>query len=149
LPVRRPRPSGEYANIVTPSSRAAVKTAIFGSSLSKVNGEYSTWIADIGWTLCARRRVSPVHSQIPMYLTLPSLQRFSFYGGRIVKESPTLQALPMRQPCVRWERLDPPLLLTASDVQLMCNWSWMRTCAHNTNLSGQHRVSRETFDRLL
>ena len=74
FPVRRPLPSGEYAYTVTPSSRAACNAPIFGSSASKVNGEYSTWIAAIGWTLYARRRVSPLHSQMPMYLTLPSLE---------------------------------------------------------------------------
>ncbi len=73
LPVRSPLPSGEYANTVTPSSRAACRAPIFGSSPSRVKGEYSTWIAEIGWTLCARLRVSPLHSQIPMYLILPSL----------------------------------------------------------------------------
>ena len=74
LPVRIPLPRGEYANTVTPSSRAACRAPIFGSSGSRVNGEYSTWIAAIGWTLYARRKVSPLHSHRPMYLILPSLQ---------------------------------------------------------------------------
>ena len=70
---RSPFSRGEYAKTVTPSSRVTCKPSIFGSSASRVKGEYSTWIAEIGWTLYARRKVSPLHSQRPMNLNLLSL----------------------------------------------------------------------------
>jgi hypothetical protein len=149
LPVRRPRPSGEYANTVTPSSRAACKAPIFGSSPSKVNGEYSIWIADIGWTLYARRRVSPVHSQRPMYLTLPSLQRTQLLR-RTASEgvadftSSAIAPTVCSMGTVGSALIDNCIRRPTHDI----NWLWMRTCAHSTSLSGQHRVSRETSDRL-
>jgi hypothetical protein len=74
LPESMPRPRGEYATIVTPSSRAVLRRSIFGSSMSSENGEYSIWRALIGCTACARRSVDAEHSERPRYLTLPCLQ---------------------------------------------------------------------------
>lgn len=74
VPVMRPRPSGEYAMILIPSSRAALSSPIFGSSMSSVKGEYSTCSAEMGCTACARRRVCSETSDSPMYLTLPALK---------------------------------------------------------------------------
>ena len=42
FPVSKPRPTGEYATILTPSSRHVFRRAFFSSSMSSVNGEYST-----------------------------------------------------------------------------------------------------------
>lgn len=59
--------------IVTPSSLATFISPIFGSSMSRVKGEYSTCKAEMGCTAWARRRVAAEHSERPMYLTLPDL----------------------------------------------------------------------------
>ena len=48
---------GEYAIILTPNSLAVFKSPMVSSSMSKVKGEYSTWIVEMGWTACALRRV--------------------------------------------------------------------------------------------
>ena len=71
-PVKIPRPNGLYATTAIPSSCATLKRSVFCSSKSK--GEYSIWRAEMGWTACARRRVSMEHSEIPIYLTLPDLR---------------------------------------------------------------------------
>lgn len=63
-PVSNPRPSGEYATTAIPSSRAVLRTS--SSSMSSAKREYSTWMALMGWTLCARRMVEAVHSERPM-----------------------------------------------------------------------------------
>lgn len=73
-PVIRPRPKGAYAMIATPSSRAVFRRANLSSSISRVNGEYSTCKADIGCTAWARRSVLAEHSEIPRYLTFPALR---------------------------------------------------------------------------
>lgn len=41
----------------TPSSRQAWRIPSFGFSMSRQKGEYSTWRAEMWWTLQARRRV--------------------------------------------------------------------------------------------
>ena len=67
--------------MATPSSRQVFRRAILGSSMSIVNGEYSTWTVEIGWTLQARRSDSDEHSLKPRYLTLPALKRVSGMPG--------------------------------------------------------------------
>jgi hypothetical protein len=57
----------------TPSSRAVARSPILGSSMSSANGEYSTWMAVIGCTACARRSVVAEHSDKPRYVTFPAL----------------------------------------------------------------------------
>ena len=47
------------------------------SSISKVKGEYSTWMAEMGWTACALRRVEAEISESPRCLTFPALDRMS------------------------------------------------------------------------
>jgi len=70
-----PLPRGEYATILTPSSLAVFKSLMDSSSISKVKGEYSTSMAEMGWTACALRRVKAEISESPMYLTFPALER--------------------------------------------------------------------------
>jgi len=41
--------------------------------MSKVKAEYSTWMAEMGWTACALRRVEAEISESPMCLTFPAL----------------------------------------------------------------------------
>lgn len=72
-PVRIPRPSGEYATTVIPSSRQTSRTPICGSSISRLNGEYSTSTAATGCTAWARRIVAAETSESPIYLILPFL----------------------------------------------------------------------------
>jgi len=53
--------------------------------MSKVKGEYSTWMAEMGWTACALRRVEAEISESPRYLTFPALEKMSIplaNGGR-------------------------------------------------------------------
>ena len=45
------------------------------SSMSKVKGEYSTSMAEMGWTACALRRVEAEISESPRCLTFPALER--------------------------------------------------------------------------
>ena len=45
--------------------------------MSRVKGEYSTWIAKIGCIACALRRVEAEISESPMYLTFPALEQVS------------------------------------------------------------------------
>ena len=45
------------------------------SSMSKVKGEYSTSMAEMGWMACALRRVETEISDSPMCLTFPALER--------------------------------------------------------------------------
>ena len=73
----RPLPRGEYATILTPSSLAVFRSPTVSSSISKVKGEYSTWIAEMGWTACALRRVEAEISESPRYLIFPALERMS------------------------------------------------------------------------
>ena len=73
----RPLPRGEYATILTPSSLAVFKRPMVSSSMSKVKGEYSTWMAEMGWTACALRRVEAEISESPRYLTFPALEKLS------------------------------------------------------------------------
>ena len=72
-PVSTPLPSGLYATMETPSSRAVARRSISGRSMSREKGEYSTWTAEIGWMAWARRRSDAVHSEMPMCLIFPSL----------------------------------------------------------------------------
>ena len=60
--------------ILTPSSLAAFKSPMDSSSMSKVKGEYSTWMAEMGWMACALRRVEAEISDSPMCLTFPTLE---------------------------------------------------------------------------
>ena len=46
-----------------------------------MNGEYSIWTVEMGWTLQARRSDSDEHSLKPRYLTLPALGRVSGMPG--------------------------------------------------------------------
>ena len=69
----RPLPRGAYATTLTPSSLAVFKSPIASSSISKVKGEYSTWMAAMGWMACALRRVEAEISQSPRCLTFPAL----------------------------------------------------------------------------
>lgn len=64
-PVKIPRPIGLYATTLTPNSRAVASRPICGFSISKMNGEYSTSMAAMGWTACARRRLVLEHSERP------------------------------------------------------------------------------------
>ena len=41
LPVKKPRPNGEYATVATPSSLQVFSKSIWGSSMSMLNGLYS------------------------------------------------------------------------------------------------------------
>ena len=45
--------------------------------MSKVKGEYSTCMAEMGWTACALRRVEAEISESPRYLTFPTLEGMS------------------------------------------------------------------------
>ena len=81
LPVRRPRPRGEYATTVIPSSRAAFRRPSLGSSISRQKGEYSTCRAEMGCTACARRKVSSEHSESPIYFTFPALEAEIYQPG--------------------------------------------------------------------
>lgn len=68
-----PRPRGEYATVLTPSSRAAATKPDVSISIS--NGLYSICAAmtfsPTPGTLLARRSTSTGHSLSPMYLTFP------------------------------------------------------------------------------
>jgi hypothetical protein len=109
FPVRRPLPSGEYTNAATPSLHTAPKAPIFGSSASKVNGEYSTWFAMMGWTLCAHHSVSLLDSQMLMYLTLPALEILVNTSGELESERiPQLDKLCQRTNCV-FHHMEVPL----------------------------------------
>lgn len=74
-PVRNPRPSGEYASTLTPSSLHASRTPFF--SMVSSHGEYSTSTKSTVATFAARRSVSAEHSERPMNLVLPSLRTAS------------------------------------------------------------------------
>ena len=69
-PVRKPRPSGEYATKPIPSSRTVSSTSL--SSGSRDHSEYSLCSAVTGCTACARRIVSGDASDRPMCRTLPA-----------------------------------------------------------------------------
>ena len=78
--MRNPRPSGEYASTLTPSSLHASRTPFF--SMVSSHGEYSTSTKSTVATFAARRSVSAEHSERPMNLVLPSLRTAS--SARIV-----------------------------------------------------------------
>jgi hypothetical protein len=64
--------------MLIPSSRQAFMTPF--DSMSRLNGEYSICRAAMGCTAAARRIVSAVTPDMPMALTLPSLQGRSTRG---------------------------------------------------------------------
>ena len=63
--------------ILTPSCLAVFKSPMVSSSMSKVKGEYSTWMAEMGWMACALRRVEAEISESPMCFIFPALKRMS------------------------------------------------------------------------
>lgn len=85
LPDSIPRPRGEYATTATPSSLAAVSSPTASLSTMSSNAEYSTSTALMGWTAYALRRVSPLQSDRPMYLTLPSL-----FSNDVISQNSTM-----------------------------------------------------------
>ena len=60
-----------------PSSLAVFNSPMVSSSMSKVKGEYSTWMAEMGWMACALRSVEADISESPMCFTFPALKRMS------------------------------------------------------------------------
>ena len=56
-----------YLPICNDCYTKAFKNPIFPSSMSRQNGEYSTWTVEIGWTAWARRRVWAVTSERPSH----------------------------------------------------------------------------------
>jgi len=74
--------------ILTSSSLAVFKSPMVSSSMSKVKGEYSTWIAEMGWTACALRRVEAEISESPMCLTFPALERMSILAFKMGMNHP-------------------------------------------------------------
>ena len=69
VPVRNPRPSGEYGTRPMPSSRSVGRIS---SSRSRVHSEYSDCRAVIGCVACARRIVAASASDSPRWATLPA-----------------------------------------------------------------------------
>ena len=63
--------------ILTPSSFATFRSPMDSSSMSKVKAEYSTSMAEMGWTACALRRMEAEISESPRCLTFPALERMS------------------------------------------------------------------------
>lgn len=53
--------------------RATFSIRSFSLSMSRTRRPNSTWIAVIGWTACAYRILSVVHSESSKYLSLPAL----------------------------------------------------------------------------
>src|SRR5215217_4569790 len=68
VPVRKPRPSGEYGTNPTPSSAAAGTTL---ASTSRLQIDHSLCTAAIGCTATAARSSSAVTSDNPRWRTLP------------------------------------------------------------------------------
>ena len=67
--MRKPRPTGLYGTIPTPSSRAA---GTISASMPRVHSDHSLCSAAIGCTAQAARSVSALTSLRPMKRTLPS-----------------------------------------------------------------------------
>ncbi len=81
VPVRKPRPRGEYGTSPMPSSRSVGRIS---SSRCRVHREYSDWSAVIGWVAWARRIVESEASERPIRRTFPAVHELGHGTDRLL-----------------------------------------------------------------
>jgi hypothetical protein len=128
-PVRKPRPSGEYARTLIPSSLQVSRTPL--RSITSSQGEYSTSTKSILASLAARRRVSAEHCWLERRISQVVSKRYRGTAVYYLREADVLGLALFPQRIERADRLLDGTVSFASQHLMLRQLSRRHACGHN------------------